>query len=145
MTKLPAAVPPGFIVSDRTAFGTHIGPFFERWNSAAEGPESYTLAVNVEARHGGAPDRAHGGFVLAIVDQAMGIAAQGAMGSLVYTISLSTDFIGPAPVGELLEVTAHATAKTSSHVFMSGHAHCGGRPVASAKGVWVRARKSASA
>ena len=83
--------------------------------------------------------------MLAIVDQAMGIAAQALMGSLTYTISLSTDFIGPAPAGSLLEVTAHATARTSSHVFMSGHAHCGESAVASAKGVWVRARKPSAA
>lgn len=140
MTPAPDEIPDGFGLCNRNAFEAGVGPFFERWDTSIDGQLAYILAVRIGPRHLGAPGRSHGGFVLALLDQAMGTTAHRVLGELTYTISMSTDFIGPAEEGVLLEVHAQATAMTRSYVFMSAHAEAEGRSVATAKGVWVRRR-----
>lgn len=55
--------------------------------------------------HEGAPRRAHGGVVAAVIDETMGFALSIA-GVVAYTANLSIDFIAPAPVGVDVRVAA---------------------------------------
>lgn len=55
--------------------------------------------------HEGAPRRAHGGVVAAVIDETMGFALSIA-GVVAYTANLSIDFIAPAPVGVEVQVAA---------------------------------------
>jgi hypothetical protein len=53
----------------------------------------------------GAPGRAHGGVVAAILDETMGYVLP-VIGELAYTASLTIDYVAPAPLHELLRITA---------------------------------------
>lgn len=136
-----AAMPEGFAVCNHTPFETHIGPFFERWDVEADGRRRFTLAVMIEQRHLGFPERSHGGLILTLMDEAMGKGAYRELDAFTYTLSINTDFIGPAPEGSLLEVQAWCTGTTSSYAFMSGRALADGALVATGNGVWVRQRQ----
>ena len=59
----------------------------------------------LRAAHEGAPGRAHGGIVAALIDETMGFVLS-FTGELAYTANLSIDFVGPAPLHVPVRFTA---------------------------------------
>ena len=70
------------------------------------GPE-VTGRCRLDASAGGPPERAHGGVVATILDEACGagIVAAGRVGM---TVTLSVDYLGPVPLGVPLDLRARA-------------------------------------
>lgn len=132
--------PEGFNVCNDNALEALVGPFYERRHVDAHDRPVYTLAARVHGALTGAVDRAHGGFILMLLDQAMGLAAHDALNAAAFTISMHADFIGPARVGMFVETHAYATSTTSSFAFMSAIVEIDGRTIASGTGVWRRQR-----
>ncbi len=67
--------------------------------------EGATLEVELGAAFEGAPGRAHGGAVAALIDEVMGF-AQSAAGTVSFTGRLTLNYRAPTPVGQPLK--AHA-------------------------------------
>lgn len=142
MTKsmLESDTPAGFDLCNDNAMERLVGPFYKRQHVDEQGRQIYTLAARVRETLTGASDRAHGGFILMLLDQAMGLAAHDALNDVAFTISMHADFIGPARVDKLVKVHAHATSTTSSFAFMSAVAEIDESIVATGSGVWRRRR-----
>lgn len=126
----------GYAPCNDNALERHLGPFYERREVDADGQQVYTLAAHVREQFAGASGRAHGGFILMILDQAMGLAAEQALGAPTFTISMHVDFIGPAPTNEIAFVKTKVVSRTSSFAFMSAVVESNGAKVASGGGAW---------
>jgi acyl-coenzyme A thioesterase PaaI-like protein len=79
----------------------------------------------------GAPNRAHGGIVSAIIDETMGHVLP-IIGEMAYTASLTIDYIGPAPLGVEITFTARLRDRADRKLWIEAVGD-------SADGVFVRA------
>ena len=79
----------------------------------------------------GAPGRAHGGVVAAILDETMGYVLP-IVGELAYTANLNIDYIAPAPVGRELSVTASLRDRAERKLWIEARGE-------SDEGIFVRA------
>jgi uncharacterized protein (TIGR00369 family) len=129
-----AIAPDGYVPStipDGT-FGKLLGTLYRR-------REGGGFAFRVEARHGNVRGAIHGGMLMTMADQVLGLTVQQAIGGgPTATISLNCDFVSSAKPGDLIEGTAEVTRITSSIVFVQGRLACGGRLILSAAGLWKR-------
>ena len=88
-----------------------------------DGPAVARMRVTPGARHRNMFEKAHGGFLLALVDQsyfvcptALGIV--GAMGGV--TIDSATQFLAPVAVDQPVEVIVEVLRETGRMIFMRG-------------------------
>lgn len=79
----------------------------------------------------GAPGRAHGGIVGAIIDETMGHVLP-IIGEMAYTANLTIDYIGPAPLGVEITCTARLRDRADRKLWIEAVGE-------SAAGVFVRA------
>lgn len=79
----------------------------------------------------GAPGRAHGGIVGAILDETMGHVLP-LVGEMAYTANLTIDYIGPAPLGTEITFTARLRDRAGRKLWIDAVGE-------SADGVFVRA------
>src|SRR5690606_1432635 len=79
----------------------------------------------------GAPGRAHGGIVGAILDETMGYVLP-IIGEMAYTANLSIDYVGPAPLGTEITFTARLRDRADRKPWIEAVGE-------SADGVFVRA------
>lgn len=94
----PSSPPADFELLEETgAFLDHVGPIYRR----GEGAE-ITFALRVDERHLNLAGVAHGGLLATLVDFSLGraIAAAGDDATPAATVSLTTDFLGPAEHGD---------------------------------------------
>ena len=91
----------------------------------------------LEPRHVGGNNRGHGGLLMTILDEVMGMNAcfHRDMQPCV-TVSMQTQFFAPSIVGEFLMAEAEITHSTRTMAFVEGKAWCGDRLVGSASGTW---------
>ena len=68
----------------------------------------------------GAPGRAHGGILAAIIDEAMGCVLP-IVGEIAYTANLNIDYIAPAPIGRELRVTARLRDRSGRKLWIEAH------------------------
>lgn len=79
----------------------------------------------------GAPGRAHGGIVGAILDETMGHVLP-IIGEMAYTANLTIDYIGPAPIGVEVTFTARLRDRADRKLWIEAAGE-------SAAGIFVRA------
>ncbi|HNH36878.1 MAG TPA: PaaI family thioesterase [Microthrixaceae bacterium] len=79
----------------------------------------------------GAPGRAHGGVVAAIVDETIGYVLP-ILGELAYTANLNLDYVAPAPLHQELRVTASLRDRADRKLWLQAHGE-------SDDGIFVRA------
>lgn len=96
------------------------------------------LGVYLTEAHCNSRGLVHGGFISAIADNAMGLSCGVGLGILertdvkgLVTVSLATDFVGMAKVGEWLETNSRIVKLTNSIGFMSCYIQTGENLVAS--------------
>lgn len=122
---VPSTIPDG-------TFGKLLGTLYRR-------REGGGFAFRVEARHGNVRGAIHGGMLMTMADQVLGLTVQQAIGGgPTATISLNCDFVSSAKPGDLIEGTAEVTRITRSIVFVQGRLACGDRLILSAAGLWKR-------
>lgn len=87
---------------DAGAFLDHVGPVMVR---EGEGDGAPVLSLRIGPQHLNRHGTAHGGLLCTLVDFALGRAIDaGADGETgLATVSLTTDFLGPAKAGDLVE------------------------------------------
>lgn len=130
MTK--GAAPPGWEVWPDQGFGLLIGPF---WRRAAGSALEY--GFRVEERHLNPHGIMHGGMMLTFADQVLGATVWHAIGEKpCATITLNSNFLAPAKLGDWLEAKAEISRRGRSVVFVGGRVLCGDRILLTAEGVW---------
>ena len=110
-----------------------IGPLWFR----SEG-EMLRVGLPLEARHGNPLGWAHGGLLVTVADMVMGVGSGHATGIRWPhpTISLSTEFVRGARLGQWLEGSARIARRTLNFCFCSCDLVCGGEIVLVATGVF---------
>src|SRR5712691_6351452 len=127
-------IPEGFRKLDvADEFVGLIGPLWFK----AEG-ETLRVGLPLEPRHGNPMGWAHGGLLVTLADMVMGAGSGHATGIRWPhpTISLSTEFVRGARLGQWLEGTARIARRTLNFCFCSCDLVCGGEIVLVASGVF---------
>lgn len=127
-----AAFPEGWEVFTDPGFISLVGPVYHRM---VEGRQAF--AFRAEAKHGNLVGTVHGGMLLTFADRALSIVVRDAAeGARCVTVEMSSQFVGAARTGDLIEVEPEIVRKTSSLVFVRGTLMSGDRPLAAASGIW---------
>jgi len=87
------------------------------------GDDGVDAAVTFDARHEGMPGRAHGGWIAALFDQVVGIAAGRVTGRPAVTGTLTVRYVVPTPLGR--ELRLRATAERAGDRTLRAHATLG--------------------
>jgi acyl-coenzyme A thioesterase PaaI-like protein len=87
----------------------------------------------------GAPDRLHGGVMMAFFDEGMGLVPV-CLGAETMTASLTVDLRAPAYVGATLTQRAWLERREGRKWFVRGEVHEGERLLAEAHGLWLGPR-----
>lgn len=93
--------------------------------------DTVTATTTLGPAFEGAPGRAHGGVVAAILDETMGYVLP-IIGELAYTANLNIDYVAPAPLHEQLRVTASLRDRADRKLWIEAHGE-------SDQGTFVRA------
>ena len=108
----------------------HAGPL----QGAADG----RIGLRIEARHLNAAGSAHGGFLASIADHAMGRAVNGALEDAgAVTVSLTTDYLGPAKEGDWVEARTEVERLGGSLAFADCALTADGKEIVRARGVFA--------
>jgi acyl-coenzyme A thioesterase PaaI-like protein len=110
-----------------------IGPLWFK----SEG-EKLRIGLPLEARHGNPLGWAHGGLLVTVADMVMGVGSGHTTGIRWPhpTVSLSTEFVRGARLGQWLEGGARIARRTLNFCFCSCDLVCGGEIVLVATGVF---------
>lgn len=84
----------------------------------------------------GAPGRAHGGVVAALLDEVMGV-VNVMHGNMAFTVSLDIAYHAPTPFGEPIVARAWLERSEERKQFVTATLHAGEVLVASAKGLFI--------
>ncbi|MFD0803057.1 PaaI family thioesterase [Streptomonospora algeriensis] len=106
-----------------------------RMEAAPEGGLRGEVVLN--GTYQGPPGLVHGGWLAALLDQALGAAA-GAEGMPGLTADLNVNYRNPSPLDTPLEVTARVTGTERRKVFVAGEVRHGGRVTAEGTALMVR-------
>ena len=133
-----AGIPEGFVA--RRAGGPFLEPIGPLYLRRGKGPLAFGLPI--EYRHSNSKDVAHGGMLATVADVFLGIGGcelAEAPGFFI-TISLTTDFLGPARVGSWLQCEPKLLRKTRTMMFVEGLFTADGEPALRASGVFALPR-----
>ncbi|TAK47869.1 MAG: PaaI family thioesterase [Xanthobacteraceae bacterium] len=117
-------------------FATLVGPLYV----TDAGPQPGFMFMPA-AHHGNAAGAVHGGMLMTLADQVLGLNVHAAAGgSRIVTVSLTIEFIAGARIGAWISGTAEITRQTRSLVFVRGELHQAGELVLAAMGIWKKIR-----
>lgn len=111
--ELTTGLPDGYQPMSRSSnFNTLCGPYFEK----VEHGVHIGMGVRIEEKHMNQRDITHGGMLMALADNAMGDALARAYDykSGLVTVSMNSDFLKPAAIGDWVEArpVVHRKGKT---------------------------------
>jgi acyl-coenzyme A thioesterase PaaI-like protein len=84
----------------------------------------------------GAPGRAHGGVIAALLDETMGV-VHVLNEALAYTAQLDIKYIAPTPIGEPIMARAWLARREGRKLYIDASLHAGGVELASAKALFI--------
>lgn len=84
----------------------------------------------------GAPGRAHGGVIAALLDETMGV-VHVLNGALAYTAQLDIKYIAPTPIGESIIARAWLSRREGRKLYIEASLHAGGVELASATALFI--------
>ncbi len=131
------SIPEGFDRSGFAPYSDHCGPILYKRETLADGSLRGWAGVMLQDHHIGGNNRGHGGLLMTILDEALGMNAcisrnmQPAV-----TVSMNTQFFAAMEAGQFLMAYGQVTHATTSMAFMEGEAWCGDALVGKASGVW---------
>jgi uncharacterized protein (TIGR00369 family) len=94
--------------------------------------DGWRYAMRIEDGHRNGAGVMHGGALTAFVDEVVGTIARDRLGRRHVTVQLSTNFLRPVAVGELLEARCEIVAVTRSMTFVEAKAFVADALVATA-------------
>lgn len=115
-------------------FNTLVGPFWVR----PEGAEGIAYGFRVELRHCNPMEACHGGMLVAFADIVLtgGCNHLARLSRFLVTVTLATDFIGPARIGQWVEARPEVLKVTRTTVFGQCLVTAEGAPVLRASGTF---------
>jgi uncharacterized protein (TIGR00369 family) len=114
-------------------FERHVGPL---WAKVIE-PGRLSFAFRAGAQHSNPHGVVHGGMLVTFIDQVLGALAWYVAGKKPsVTLTLNSDFVSPARVGDWIEGRGKVVRNGRSLIFLRGEAMVGERVVLSATGIW---------
>jgi uncharacterized protein (TIGR00369 family) len=134
MTAPP--IPPGFRpIAIGGEFLKTVGPMHGRWDGSR-----VRLGFRVEERHANIARACHGGMLATFADMQLAVVTHyqwpDIAGHSFPTISMTMDYVAPAPLGAWVEGTAEVIRATKSLVFLQGTATVEGATVLRFSGVY---------
>lgn len=137
------SIPEGFEPNTEGPYSNLIGPLLYKREMGADGHYKGTVGLLLKAHHVGGNNRGHGGLMLTLLDEAMGMNAYFQKDNIpTVTVSMSVNFIAATVPGEFVYATAEVTQVTKTLAFMEGKAYCGDTLVGTATGVWKYLHRS---
>ncbi len=133
---LDVAIPPGYELCSMPdgGFAKMTGPLFIKQTKT--GPR---FALRAEAKHVNGRDVVHGGMLMTLADQVLGLTVQRHIGTInVATVSLHCDLVTSARPGDLIEGMATISRSDRTLIFVKGTLFCGEKTIMNASGVWAR-------
>jgi uncharacterized protein (TIGR00369 family) len=119
----------GWKVIKQSGFGELAGPIWRNGDAR--------FGFLVEAKHLNFADIVHGGMLVTLADQAMGMTALRATGNKPHaTIELNIQFVGAVRLNEFVEAHCEIVRVTRAIIFMQCKLVVGTRLVANAAGIW---------
>ncbi|TPG59047.1 PaaI family thioesterase [Roseomonas nepalensis] len=108
------------------------GPLWSR-----PGGDGWAYGVLADERHANGHGIVHGGMLVTLLDNTLGITVSHATGRRPgVTMQLNTQFLSAARPGEFLEARGEVLRLAHSVAFVRGTIHVGDRLVAAGDGVW---------
>lgn len=131
-------IPEGFKEGRYSSFSNHVGPFYYKTDVLDNGDVRGWAGLLLDERHCGVKGRGHGGLLLTILDEAMGMAAAKQLDNKTptVTVSLQTSFLAGTIEGRFLMAEGRVSRMTKSMAFVEGKAWSGDELVGTANGVW---------
>ena len=112
------------------SFGDTAGPYYFRLPGPIPGVGFYS-----ETRHRNLANFVHGGALLSLADMALFDICHRARGAFrAVTVSLSSEFLAPAPIGAFIEATGEMMGGGKSLLFSRGMVSANGRALLSFSG-----------
>jgi uncharacterized protein (TIGR00369 family) len=119
----------GWKIIQQKGFGELAGPIWRNGDAR--------FGIVVEAKHLNFAAIVHGGMLMTLADQAMGMTALRATGNKPHaTIELNMQFVGGVRLGEFVEAQCEIVRLTRAIIFMQCKLVVGTRAVANATGIW---------
>src|SRR5665213_1230427 len=100
------------------------------------------MGVTLGQAFEGAPGRAHGGVVAALLDEVMGLMNM-IHGTMAFTAQLDITYLAPTPVGEPIIARAWLARQDNRKQFVEATLHANDHLVASAKALFISIDRSA--
>jgi uncharacterized protein (TIGR00369 family) len=121
-------------------FEDFVGPFYFRDEPQA----GAVCALKLEPRHLNGSQIVHGGCLMTLADLAMFAIARGALDyAPAVTVSMTSEFIGPARAGDLLRATGEVVRAGGSLIFLRGLVRGDAAPALAFTGVIKKFRRAA--
>lgn len=117
-----------------TGFVDYAGPFWQRRDG-----DQVAMGLVIEDHHTNSHlGTVHGGLVMTFADNALGLGVVAALGGALNcsTVSLQTQFVSAAKIGEFIICYPEIVRKTRNLVFVRGLIQVEDRVVATADGIW---------
>lgn len=114
-------------------------PLTDPWEPiySKQTPQAVIIGLRLAARHTNSRGLAHGGLITSLADNAMGLSCGVKLGDArLVTVNLSIDFIGPAQVGQWLQVETSVIKTGSRLCFAQCLVTADGVPSARANGTF---------
>jgi uncharacterized protein (TIGR00369 family) len=128
------AIPDGF------ARHTRSSPLTEPWEPiyARATDRAVLLGLRLARPHTNSRGLAHGGLITSLADNAMGLSCGHMLGggARLVTVNLSVDFLGPAQVGQWLQVESEVIKTGNRLCFVQALVTADGVPCARANGTF---------
>lgn len=122
----------GWATEPGDGYRNHIGPLWSRQDGAHK-----RFGLLTDERHANRFGVVHGGLLLSLADESLGITSLIANGGRrQVTIQLSSQFISSAQVGNFVETHAEVLRRTRTMLFLRGLLKVGERTILSAEGIW---------
>ncbi|MBZ0216708.1 MAG: PaaI family thioesterase [Fimbriimonadaceae bacterium] len=128
------AIPDDFVVCQIPdgQFADMVGPLYVRRDTTGT-----SYGFRVEARHGNVRGNIHGGMLMTLADQILGLTVVEALGHMsLATISLNNEFVAGANIGDWLVGRADIIRRTRSLVFIRGVILRDQDTVLNSSGIW---------
>ena len=104
----------------------------ELWREGDDACMRVTLGRAFE----GAPARAHGGVIAALLDETMGL-VNAMDGVPAYTVQLDITYLAPTPIDEPVTARAHASSREGRKITVEGEVRAGALVLARATGLFI--------
>lgn len=120
-------------------FTCRFGPLQRRWCG-----DRWTYALRVDAGHRNEAGLMHGGAMTALIDEVVGTFVAESVGRPHVTVQLSTTFLHPVRVGDLVEPSCEIVKVTRSMTFVEAKLRVGANVVATASLIFKAPRTAAT-